>query len=71
MKKKYKELDEICAKCEHSKLIYDPDNVLCNINGIVDAAFCCRKFVYDPLKRIPPKNVKIDKLEYIDIDSED
>lgn len=71
MKKKYEEIEQICAKCEHSKLIFDPDNVLCDINGVVDAAYWCRKFVYDPLKRIPPKNVKVDPLEFIDLDSDD
>ncbi len=71
MKIKQMELEQICAKCEHSRLIFDPDNVLCELNGIVDAAYCCRKFVYDPLKRIPPKTLKVEPLEYIDIESDE
>ncbi len=71
MKKNYEDIDQICAMCENSKKIFDPENVLCKIHGIVEATNKCRKFVYDPLKRIPPRNANPIPLEYVDIDSDD
>lgn len=31
------------------------ENVLCIKKGIVSPNYSCKKFVYDPLKRIPPR----------------
>ncbi len=71
MRKNYDDINEICAMCEHSREIFDPENVLCEIHGVVDAAFNCRKFVYDPLKRVPSKSAKPNPLDYVDIDSDE
>ena len=66
---KNEELDEerYCAFCEHSATLHGDEYVLCQKKGVVRAAFVCRKFSYDPLKRRPAKNTK-PTLEYIDID---
>lgn len=71
MKNNYEDIEQICAMCENSEKIFDPDNVLCKINGVVSAAHCCRKFVYDPLKRIPSKTAKLAPFDFVDIDSDD
>ena len=60
--------EHICAYCENASGIYDEDSMICKSKGVVSKAYSCRKFIYDPLKRIPPKAVKAPKLEFVDID---
>ena len=60
--------DRICAFCENSSGIYDEDSMVCKKKGVVSKIYSCRKFVYDPLKRVPPKTVSAPKLDFIDID---
>ncbi|MCQ2354589.1 MAG: hypothetical protein MJ102_05725 [Clostridia bacterium] len=50
------EFESCCAYCEHARrLTGDSGNSLCDFNGIVNASHICRKFVYDPLKRMPSR----------------
>lgn len=42
-----------CEYCELGRLTADSQRVLCNRSGAVSLDFKCRKFKYDPLKRIP------------------
>lgn len=45
-----------CSVCENSSEIKDADNnVLCSKFGVVNRDYSCKKFHYDPLKRIPHK----------------
>lgn len=45
-----------CANCQYaSVLLSDPDSVLCDEKGIVGSTHICRNFIYDPLKRVPPR----------------
>lgn len=62
------ELDACCAYCEHAAILHNEDHVLCEKHGVVRSAFVCRRFAYDPLKRVPGRNAA-PKLEYVDIDS--
>lgn len=71
MSKKDSEIEKICAMCEMSQKIFDEDNVLCRKRGIVSATGYCKKFVYDVLKRVPPKSPKVPPLRYIDIDGDE
>lgn len=66
--KNYGNYECICAFCENASNIYDDDSMICNAKGVVSKSYSCRKFVYDPLKRIPPKAIKAPKLDFIDID---
>lgn len=46
------------AKCEYCAFARVPDDrsmVLCTKKGLVDFSDSCRRFKYDPLKRIPVK----------------
>ena len=52
---KHTEIEKYCAFCEHSSETFDKDNVLCEKKGIVSAGYVCRKFRYDPQKRVPSK----------------
>ena len=42
-----------CAYCIRGKLSADKESVLCPKKGVMDKDFSCRKFRYDPLKRVP------------------
>ncbi|MBR6917010.1 MAG: hypothetical protein IKN38_02385 [Clostridia bacterium] len=68
MKYKDEKIERICKYCERAGALVNTDIVLCEKRGIVSAAGSCRKFIFDPLKYVPPKNAKIKKLEYVDID---
>lgn len=70
MKNNKPQIERICAMCEMSQRIFDEENVLCEKRGIVSATGCCRKFVYDVLKRVPPRTPKVAPLEYVNIDDE-
>ena len=38
--------------------------IACMKNGVVSVSFSCRRFKYDPLKRIPPKPVSLGADKY-------
>ncbi len=42
-----------CEYCKHGKLSSDGENILCIKKGVLSRDFSCKKFSYDPLKRIP------------------
>ncbi len=50
-----KEIDKICAYCEHGKPILGTEDVICPKKGLVKADGHCSKFLYTPLRRTPPK----------------
>jgi len=49
-----KETEKRCAICEHAINI-DENDMLCKKYGVVSCNYACKKFEYDPLKRIPKK----------------
>ncbi len=57
MKNKKNEIEKVCAYCEYAASLKDKDFMLCNSRGVVASSFSCRKFLYDPLKRIPSRPV--------------
>ena len=54
-----KKIDRYCTYCQFAGKI-DEDSVICRFCGVVPAAHHCRRFRYDPLKRVPsrPKPLK-------------
>lgn len=49
-----KKIPRSCSYCEHATKL-SKDEMLCTKRGIVSVDKACRKFIYDPCKRIPPK----------------
>ena len=53
-----------CEYCLIGKLSADGENVLCPKKGVMNKDFSCKKFRYDPLKRVPdtrtPKAAEFD-----------
>lgn len=58
-----KKIQRSCSYCQFSTKI-DEDQVLCSKKGMKGCDDKCRKFVYDPCKRIPPKPKALDFSQY-------
>jgi len=52
-----KNVEQACVYCVFAKDINDENFMLCKKKGVVESSYKCRKFVYDPLKREPPKRI--------------
>lgn len=48
-----------CAYCEHGQIASNSTQVLCIKRGIFDLSYSCRKFKYDPLKKIPQETPEL------------
>lgn len=54
MKKMFnKDIVKKCAHCQNSLPLSNSDEMACKIRGIVNSDDLCRKYKYDPLKRVP------------------
>ena len=53
-----KDMDPRCAYCQRGSEL-DEDRVLCPKKGVVSPGDHCRSFRYDPLRRKPPRPVKL------------
>ena len=50
-----KNVKKSCLCCVHGKKSEYADEVFCNKRGVTSVNDCCRKFRYDPLKRMPQR----------------
>ncbi len=50
-------IEPACIYCIHGKTSGEGEKVFCAKKGIVSAGDSCRKFDYDPLKRVPKKPI--------------
>lgn len=62
-----KKINRYCGYCQHGAAMSD-DQILCSKRGVVAASYCCRKFRYNPCKRIPPKMKSLDFEKYQETD---
>lgn len=62
-----KKIERACEYCQHGAKL-DEDSVLCIKRGVVSATGKCRKFLYDPCKRVPPKPKALDFNKYTEED---
>ena len=51
-----KDIEPRCAYCQRGAQLED-DKILCVRKGVVSPGGSCRRFKYDPLKRVPPPPV--------------
>lgn len=58
-----KKIERACAYCTHSVELCD-DQVLCIKKGVQAPDGSCRRFQYDPFKRIPAKPKAMDFSKY-------
>ena len=54
-----KDIEPRCVYCAKGSPISDRE-VACPRKGVVDASFHCARFRNDPLKRVPPRPVKLE-----------
>lgn len=58
-----KKMERRCSYCLHCTKL-DEDQVLCIKRGVMPTDGSCRKFSYDPCKRIPGKARALDFTKY-------
>lgn len=58
-----KKIDRSCLYCRYGTRL-DEEMMLCAKKGIVQLCDDCRKFRYDPFKRVPPKPKALDFSKY-------
>ena len=58
-----KKIERSCSYCVYGAKI-DEELVLCSKKGVRSCSQKCRKFVYDPCKRVPPKAKAMDFSKY-------
>ena len=62
-----KKLPRSCQYCACGTKVSD-DQVLCTKYGVVSVYYACRKFEYDPCKRIPAKAKAVNFSKFDDED---
>lgn len=62
-----KKIARSCSYCEYATKL-DENRMLCIKRGVVPVYNSCRKFIYDPCKRIPPRGKNIDFSKYSEED---
>jgi len=62
-----KKMQRCCEYCRNGTK-FGEDQILCFKKGVMPLYGKCRKFQYDPCKRIPPKPKAMDFLKYNDTD---
>ena len=58
-----KNMEKRCAYCEKASVLNERE-VACPFRGVMDAAGACRRFAYDPLKRVPPRPAALKPEKY-------
>ena len=58
-----KNMEKHCAYCAYGCAINDRE-VVCERKGVMDGADHCRRFVYDPLKRVPPRPAALQSIKF-------
>ena len=62
-----KDIARACAYCTHAAR-FDEAACVCDRKGIVPSDSSCRRFRYDPLKRVPSRQKPADFSEYDEVD---
>jgi len=61
-------IDPSCEFCVHGRRSSDGKAILCPKKGVMPLYHHCRKFVYDPLKRMPKRPPDISKYQESDFE---
>lgn len=62
-----RDIERSCAYCKHGAKA-DDDTCLCRKKGLVPLSGSCRRFRYDPLRRIPAAAAPKDFSEFDHVD---
>ncbi|MDD6062451.1 MAG: hypothetical protein PUB99_07560 [Oscillospiraceae bacterium] len=55
----HKKIKPACMYCAHGQKSCDDSCILCVKKGIMQPDSHCRRFQYDPLKRVPQKKAQL------------
>ena len=58
-----KKIKRCCSYCAHGTC-FSKDQILCSKQGVVSYSYACRRFEYDPCKRIPSRAKALDFRKY-------
>lgn len=58
-----KDIARSCQYCTHGVQL-DEERILCSKKGLTSITSSCRRFRYDPLKRIPIRKKAVDFAKY-------
>lgn len=58
-----KRIPRSCSYCAYGTKL-GPEQILCVKHGVVSSSYACRKFDYDPCKRVPVKAKTLDFSKY-------
>ncbi len=58
-----KNIERRCAYCANGSALNERE-VACRFRGVTDAGGACRRFAYDPHKRVPPRPAALDKEKF-------
>lgn len=61
-------IDPSCEFCVHGRRSSDGKAILCPKKGVMPLYHHCRKFVYDPLKRVPKRPPDISNYQESDFE---
>ena len=61
-----KKIEKNCAYCTHGYMLSNGTECLCDKYGIVSSVTNCRKFKYEPLKRVPSRTPNLPEYEAAD-----
>lgn len=56
----HKSIEPCCGYCKRGEKL-TPQQIVCKRYGVVAAHSSCHSFKYDPLKRVPPPQVRLMK----------
>ena len=62
-----KKIERACSYCVHGAKL-DEDTCLCSKRGLKNSSDSCRRFKYDPCKRVPFKSKALDFSQFKDSD---
>ena len=65
-----KNISPSCSYCEKGERAADGETILCERKGVVSPLSSCRRFKYDPLKRVPPSAPVLPKFQASDFSLE-
>lgn len=63
-----KNIEPACEYCQYGQYSQDKQMILCIQKGVVAPFYHCRKFIYDPTKRIPKKVRKLPEFDPADFE---
>lgn len=59
-------IEPSCEYCKYGRFSADKRIILCEYKGVLTEADKCRKFMYDPIKRVPKRIRPLPKFEIED-----